>query len=180
MAALKTSLSSCTDIPFFIKHVISDGTFWCADEYDNGVATGNSYCVFSNQAECNSSVTEWEYDNITYTCTRNDFTDSVSESYVGFVVTETMASNNPGMTPGTYYLKGGDNGASFIDNAKTIYDAYGGVGCTVNPYTTTPSSSFTCNISALRVYVNLDGRALVFDSGLYCDVNHGGNAVCKS
>ena len=34
--------------------------------------------------------------------------NAVTDEYVGFVVTNAMAQDNPGMTAGTYYLKGGD------------------------------------------------------------------------
>ena len=44
-------------------------------------------------------------------------------------MTQEMATANPGMVAGTYYLKGGDDGKAFLDNAKIIYDAFGGVGC---------------------------------------------------
>ena len=111
--------------------------------------------------------------------------DIVTESYVGFVVTPTMASANPGMVAGTYYLKGGDNGASFVENAKTIYDAFGGVGCYLdgnsggNPYTTTPSSNFHCVVSGLRADAYSSGDVGASDdAGSGCNVNEGGNSDC--
>ena len=42
----------------------------------------------------------------------------VTESYVGFVVTDAMAQANPGMTAGTYYLRGGINESSLTDKPK--------------------------------------------------------------
>ena len=120
ITALETAYSNAnsgatTSLPFFLKHTVSDGILWCANEYDNGVANGNSFCAFPSQSACNSGILEWEHDNITYTCVENTFTGGVSESYVGFVVTPAMAIANPGMTAGTYYLRGGDNGASFLE-----------------------------------------------------------------
>ena len=93
----------------------------------------------------------------------------VTESYAVFVVTETMANTYSGMTAGTYYLKGGDSGASFVDNAKTIYDTFGSQ-CSSNPYTTTPTSSFSCSVSSLYVIVNSDDSIYVSDneSSGYC------------
>ena len=109
----------------------------------------------------------------------------VTESYVEFVVTSTMATNNPGMTAGTYYLKGGDSGAAFLDNAKTIYDAFGGVGCYLdgnsggNPYTTTPSSNFYCYVSGLSAYANSNGYVNAYvGEEAYCDVDYGGASRC--
>ena len=184
MAALETAGGGTTDYPFFLKHKIGDGTLWCLIEYDSGVATGGSYCIHSTQTACNADISNWEHDNITYTCIQNNFTDSVSESYVGFVITETMAANNPGMTAGTYYLKGGDNGASLLANAKVIYDAFGGVGCYLDggfggdPYTGTPSSSFYCDVSGLRTYTSLNESFFTTD-GSDCRVSKDGKSDCS-
>lgn len=95
--------------------------------------------------------------------------NNVVQSYVGFVVTSNMATANPGMTAGTYYLRGGDNGASFLDNAKTIYDAFGGGGCTLdgnpggNPYTTVPSSGFFCDEFGWIAAADSAGDAFIVD-----------------
>ena len=111
--------------------------------------------------------------------------DNVSESYVGFVVTSEMAASNPGMVAGTYYLRGGDNGASFVENAKTIYDAFGGVGCYLdgnsggNPYTTTPSSFFYCKVSGLLANANSNGNvSAAVIAGFDCGVDSGGVSNC--
>lgn len=105
--------------------------------------------------------------------------DVVTESYVGFVVTSTMATNNPGMTAGTYYLKGGDSGASFLDNAKTIYDAFSS-NCRSNPYTTTPSSSFGCGVSGLSVSAYSGGYVIAMvGGGTSCRVRSGGDSDCN-
>ena len=32
--------------------------------------------------------------------------NTVTDSYVGFIITDAMTEGNPGMTAGTYYLKG--------------------------------------------------------------------------
>ena len=171
ITALETAYSNANSgatasLPFFLKHTVADGTLWCADEYDNGTATGNSFCIFPSQAACNSGVSEGEYDNITFTCVENTFTCGVTESYVGFTITSAMATANPGMTAGTYYLRGGDNGAAFLTNAKTIYDAFGGVVCSGDSnlpatydstYNPSPSYGFGCGVSGVRAYAYSDG-----------------------
>ena len=89
------------------------------------------------------------------------------------------------MVAGTYYLKGGDDGKAFLDNAKIIYDAFGGVGCYLdgesggNPYTTTPSSVFYCFVSGLGARANSNGHVVAY-SGSYsgCNVYPGGSSVC--
>ena len=111
--------------------------------------------------------------------------NEIEESYVEFVVTEQMAQNNPGMVAGTYALKGGDSGASFVDNAKTIYDAFGGVGCYLdgnpggNPYTTTPTSYFNCGVSGLYASADSDGGVGANDGDSdRCYVGSGGSSHC--
>ena len=136
-----------------MKHTVANGTLWCAT---NSSDSTESYCIFESSSDCNSKLSD--YFGSGYVCEENTFTDGVSESYVGFTVTSAMATANPGMVAGTYYLKGGDDGRSILDNAKTIYDAFGGVGCYFdgnsggNPYATTPSSEFGCEVSGLRAY----------------------------
>ena len=97
-----------------------------------------------------------------------------------------MVTANPGMVAETYYLKGGDDGKAFLDNAKIIYDAFGGVGCYLdntaggNPYTTTPSSDFYCSVSGLGARAYSTGRVVVVDgSRSYCHVYQDGNSFCE-
>ena len=104
--------------------------------------------------------------------------DVVTESYVVFTVTPEMAAANPGMTAGTYELRGYTDGTYFIQNAKTIYDAFG-TQCSENPYSTTPSAYFNCSVSGLDAYASANGGVDAGDGGgSYCDVGHDGNAYC--
>ena len=102
---------------------------------------------------------------------------AVEASYVGFVVTPEMASANPGMTAGTYYLKGGDGGSSFLANAKTIYDAFGS-NCESNPYTTTPSSDFNCYVSCLGASASSVGYVDAYDVSMQCEVDNDSTSYC--
>ena len=192
MAALKTAGGGTTDYPFFLKHTVGSYSGYCAYEKANGIDTGYHYCLsgMTTQSECNNYFSGWDLEdngtNYTYVCTQTSQNNAVTDSYVGFVVTSEMASANPGMVAGTYYLKGGDNGVSFLDNAKTIYDAFGGVRCFLdgnsggNPYTTTPSSEFDCGVSGLNAgaYSNGDVEA-GGDAGSNCEVNEAGFSECE-
>ena len=173
ITALETAYSNANSgatasLPFFLKHTIGDGTLWCANQYNNGVATGNSFCAFPSQSTCNSRISGWIEDDITYTCVENTFTGGVTESYVGFIVTPTMAANNAGMTAGTYYLKGGDNGIAYNDNKATLLSAFGSSDCT--DY----SSFFYCHVSGLYADAYSDGSVHAGDgAGSYCSVCYG-------
>ena len=184
MNALKTTGGGTTSYPFFLKHTIADGSLWYATNSVQGLAALStpSYpsCIYETSSECNSKISN------SYVCKENAFTQGVLESYVGFVVTPEMATANPGMVAGTYYLKGGDDGKAFLDNAKIIYDAFGGVGCNSdgtaggNPYTTTPSSNFGCYVSGLHAYANLDGSVGANDGlGSNCSVYKDGYSACN-
>lgn len=184
MNALKTAGGGTTSYPFFLKHTIADGSLWYATNSVQGLAalpTGSSYpsCIYETSSECNSKLSN------SYVCKEKTFTQGVLESYVGFVVTPEMATANPGMVAGTYYLKGGDDGKTFLDNAKIIYDAFGGVGCYLdgteggNPYTATPSSNFLCDVSGLGAGAYSSGDVVANDgSGSYCSVYKDGYSTC--
>ena len=183
MNALKTTGGGTTSYPFFLKHTIADGSLWYATNSVQGLAAAPTSpypsCIYETSSECNSKIQNG------YVCKEKTFTQGVLESYVGFVVTPEMATANPGMVAGTYYLKGGDDGKAFLDNAKIIYDAFGGVGCSLdgteggNPYTTAPSSSFGCGVSGLSASAHSDGVVEVDDnSGSGCNVNQDGSSAC--
>ena len=183
MNALKTAGGGATSYPFFLKHTIADGSLWYATNSVQGLAAAPTSpypsCIYETSSECNSKISNG------YVCKEKTFTQGVLESYVGFVVTPEMATANPGMVAGTYYLKGGDDGKAFLDNAKIIYDAFGGVGCNLdgtsggNPYTTTPSSSFRCGVSGLNTGANSNGYVGVgVDSYSGCGVDQVGSSNC--
>ena len=184
MNALKTAGGGTTSYPFFLKHTIADGSLWYATNSVQGLISQgptSSYpsCIFETSSECNSKISN------SYVCKEKTFTQGVLESFVGFVVTPEIATANPGMVAGTYYLKGGDAGKAFLDNAKIIYDAFGGVGCNSdgtsggNPYTTAPSSNFGCRVSGLDASAYSHGDIEARDaSNLGCRVNRDGSSAC--
>ena len=167
MAALKTAGGGSTDYPFFLRHKKGDGTLWCANNTTEGITA----CIYQTQTECNNEVAD-DFGN-DWTCQQSTYTNGVSESYVGFVVTPTMAANNTGMTAGTYYLKGGDNGRSYNENKATLLSAFG------SSYCTDYSSYFRCGVSGLRADAYSDGDVSANDdAGSYCNVNGGGSSNC--
>ncbi len=83
----------------------------------------------------------------------------VTESYVGFIVTQAMASANSGMTAGTYYLKGGDGGASYSTNVSTLTTAFGSSNCT--DY----SGNLSCSVLNFGADIFDYGRVNVNDGG---------------
>lgn len=126
--------------------------------------------------------------------------DTVTESYVGFVVTPAMASANPGMTAGTYYLRGDDmyyydstegdwfckseyidsetgncmTSQYYADNKATLLSAFGSTYC--NDY----SSNFGCGVSGLYAVAYADGFVEAYgDADSFCGVGGGGYSGCS-
>ena len=101
-----------------------------------------------------------------------------------------MAQANPGMTAGTYYLKGKkiyelvegswqcmSEYENCIDpdyntNKATLLSAFGSSYC--HDY----SSSFGCDVSGLGAGADLDGFVRASDGAWYCCVNNGGDSEC--
>ena len=121
--------------------------------------------------------------------------NTVTDSYVGFVVTEEMAQANPGMTAGTYYLKGKktyelveenwqcmseyDDGngncldPNFNTNKELVLSAFGSSHCSEWNY------GFRCNISGLYAYAGLSGYVTTFDDAWECYVDRNGYSGCS-
>ena len=167
MAALKTAGGGTTNYPFFLKHTVADGILWCAVNSSEGLSS----CVFESQSECNTNVSNF---GDGYVCQENTFTGGVLESYVGFVVTPSMATANPGMTAGTYYLRGGDNGRAYNDNKATLLSAFGSGNCTESSF------AFACRVSGLLAYANSNGNVrAIDDAGSNCGVSGDGTSNCE-
>ena len=163
ITALEAAFSSAnsgatTSLPFFLRHKIGNGTVWCT------TGDGNTYCPFETQSECESA-------NVG-TCTSSVVTNGVTESYVGFTVSQELASANSGMSAGTYYIKGGDNGRAYNENKATLLSAFG------SSYCTQYSSGFECFVSGLRADAKPNGRVLGEYSGSSCIVNSDGYSRC--
>ena len=112
----------------------------------------------------------------------------VTESYVGFIITEEMANNNPGMTAGTYAIRGLDTHDN-DDNCKPEYYDSVNDKC-INPYyeankevlltafgssyCTESSSLFSCNASNFNVDDYLNGYVNSSYQSYDCDVDYNG------
>ena len=125
--------------------------------------------------------------------TRNSI---VEESYVEFIITSTMAQANPGMTAGTYAIRGldtHDESATSTNNCKAeYYDSSTGeclspyyatnketlLRAFGSPYCTDSFSNFYCAVSGLGVTVVESGYAYVGDDDMFCGVLIDGSSSC--
>ncbi len=120
----------------------------------------------------------------------------VTEQYVEFVVTETLAQSNAGMVPGTYTLRGertyDDAISSFIVDESYIspyYEANKEAIKTAFGYATDASrcseagtgrsSDFTCGVSGLYAGAYAYGYVLAGSSSDKCHVGTYGYAYCN-
>ena len=109
----------------------------------------------------------------------------VTESYVEFIVTQEMVNNNPGMTPGTYTLRGagatwnesiGDynNDSLYYEtNKQVLQSAFGNIYCGEDDVT------YSCSATGLYAYALRDGNIdAIFDYTKGCEVDYTGQAFC--
>ena len=105
-----------------------------------------------------------------------DDDDIVTESYVGFVITSSMAQTYQGLTPGTYYLKAGDSTA-YNDNKEILLNAFGSANCSET------SNYYSCSVFRLAASAGTLGNVGAGDdraSMTICEVNYQGYAYCHS
>ena len=129
----------------------------------NSVVIGSSFpsgiTQYSTPASAMSALDTAYYNEFNTTRTHNFFlrhilnnNDVVTESYVGFVITPTMVTNNAGLTAGTYYLKLDDSANIYADNVTVLESAFG----TSGGYCFDNTSWFRCNITGLETVVYQD------------------------
>ncbi len=182
-----------------------------AQETKNGycdieTSSGTQYDCFETENECNSFLQNNGYTE-TDTCQARTYTtgissyetnpsnlnsiyylkhtivdDIVTESYIEFVVTPEMAQANPGMTAGTYTLRGAgatynqstssyNNDSPYYNtNKQVLLSAFG------SSYCTDYSPNVYCSVSGLYAEAYSNGFVRVND----CRVPTGGDSLCYS
>ena len=105
----------------------------------------------------------------------------ISESYLGFVVTENMATSNSGMQAGTYLLRGGVDESS--DSTKPIYEsnksillnAFGSSHCNDS------GNTLYCYVSGFGVDAYNNGNVDSYDiSDHGCVINNSGESYATN
>ena len=105
----------------------------------------------------------------------------VKESYMVFVVTNELANSYPGMTPGTYELRGYTDSTYFDENVEVVKTAFG--------YSTNPSrcgiaaydsSLFTGSVGRdFDVYIYMNGSvSLIRPGSTYCYFFDSSFSIC--
>ena len=100
----------------------------------------------------------------------------VEESYLDFIITPEMALANPGMTAGTYELRGGVPEDGLVSkpvseaNSQVLLTAFGSQNCT------TWEGSIGCEASGISAVSNDQGIVYAYDDYWYCMAS--GNSYC--
>ena len=79
-----------------------------------------------------------------------------------------MAANNSGMTAGTYYLKGGDNGRAYNENKSTLLTAFGSSNC----------DEYGCYVSGLEAIIYATGDVYLNSENVQCRIENIGQSTC--
>ena len=188
-----------------------------AQETKNGycdieTSSGTQYDCFDTEQQCLSFLQENGYTD-TDTCQSRTYTAGISsyetnssnlnsiyylkhtiennivtESYVEFVVTPAMAQANPGMTVGTYTLKGAgatSNGSGYnndspyyASNVNVLKQAFGENSGYCSSFTS--SSRVRCGVSGLDAIASAYGYVAAGDVSVGCSVDADGYSHCYS
>ena len=173
-----------------IQNGTNTSVLWIGQSIPNGITTYNTPEAAMTALKQATGGTVDRPFYLKHTISNN----IVTESTVGFVVTPEMAQNNPGMTAGTYYLKGDktfeyvnntwecmsqyDDGngnclaPSYNENKATLLSAFGSTNC--SDY----SSYFSCSVSGLGAYASSDGSVHADVGSWYCAVYSNGSSGC--
>ena len=153
-------------------------TSWTTNQDISSFTAGTDYVTDKNQVKNMNALAEKFF--LKYHIENNQVTDK----YVCFVVTSAMVNAHTGMTAGEYCIQGGDGGTTFLDNAKTIWDAFGSDNCTggQDPYGTFTNSLLRCGVTEFSAYANNAGLVEVDTnaggSTKICYVNADGSSYC--
>ena len=156
------------------QEVLHQTTVYSTNQVSIGQAIPSELTTYQTSEEVRAA-----FDNRPFFLKHTITNNVVTENYVGFVVTSEMVGANPGMTAGTYYLRGGVNEESLTD--KPIYEANKAVLLSAfgSSYCTDSVSNFRCSASGLSIAVHSDG--FVTSSGndsWYCLVYQDGKSIC--
>ena len=174
------------DLPLYLKFKITNPTIetrWCivGDNEMNSCRYGVSHTSLSSCEEYMQEDLQY-YQEMNAQCQPKSLIIDgiVDEAYVEFIITETLASTNHGLHPGTYSLKGGDGGAAYTTNIEVMETAFDSTKCAYNIYSD-PKPNYTCDFNAYRfVYADGEGSIDVGYGGLWCLISSNGESYCYS
>ncbi len=190
-----------------VEHLLN-GIVYTVNKYDNAATNPKYNSVWLNQeypetipyyetpAEALSAIATASGKDLPFYLKHKVVNGIVTEQYVEFVVTETLAGANAGMVPGTYTLRGKrtydyDTRTWLVDesyispyyeaNKEAIKTAFGYAtnASRCSESGTGRSSSFNCSVSGLSAYALAGGDVNAGSSSGNCYVSNRGSADCS-
>ncbi len=184
-------------IPPTIKYIVNNSgqSMLIGDPIPAGVyARSTAEAAMADWAAITGITNDTRPFYLKHTLNRNN---EIAESYVEFVVTPAMASSNPGMTAGTYTIRGLDTydlhancksdyetqymgdiyclSPYFDDNISVLENAFG----TNSAYCSSDEFHCICNVSGLQVNTEYNGMVGVVDGdGYSCTIEFDGSLGC--
>jgi hypothetical protein len=212
---LPTSVQTLT-LDFGVAYIQADNTatevdhskfVYTVNKYDNAATDPKWNSVWLNQAihetipyfetpaEALSAIATASSKDLPFYLKHKVVNGIVTEQYVEFVVTETLAGANAGMVVGTYTLRGErtydiDTSTFLVDesyispyyeaNKETLKTAFGYAtnSSRCSETGTGRSSSFSCSVSGSGVSASAEGNVVASSSIDGCYVIRGGYANC--
>ena len=211
---LPTSVQTLT-LDFGVAYIQADNTaaevahpkfVYTVNKYDSAATNPKWNAVWLNQAihetipyfetpaEALSAIATASSKDLPFYLKHKVENGIVTEQYVEFVVTETLAQANAGMVAGTYTLRAEktyENGAYIVgtDYISPYYEANKDAIKTAFGYATNASrcsepdtgrsSYFYCGVSGLQANANANGGVRVYGpASSDCSVDYGGDAYC--
>ena len=189
-----------------VEHLLN-GIVYTVNKYDSNVTNPKDNAVWLNQeypetipyfetpAEALSAIATASSKDLPFYLKHKVVNGIVTEQYVEFVVTETLAQANAGMVPGTYTLRGErtydyDTSSYIVDESyiSPYYEANKEAIKTAFGYATNASrcweigtgrsSYFFCSVSGLSANADAIGSVSASDTVSHCYVGNDGHAYC--
>ena len=163
-----SAMAAFDNQPFYLKHkIVGSNTYsyWCVVGNDGFNSCYDDDYYLESFSSCTGELQYYDDVGITYSCQPFEeiVNGTVTETYVGFVVTPELAANNPGMTAGTYELKGTFDAATLNNNHAIALSAFGNDNC-CSVY------RFSASVSSSSVEVTNDawGCTMYSSGSSYC------------
>ncbi len=144
---------------------------------------------FETQAEALNAFLAATGENIPFYLKHRLENRIATESYIEFVVTETMAETNPGMIPGTYSLRGEKTSDKPSDYISSFYESNKEAVMTAFGYTNNPSrcrlsgtgrgALINCEVPSMKIVTYATGAIRIDSNDIFCNISVGGYASCS-
>ncbi len=142
----------------YLKHKVKNIIKWSITDNENTF-------YFDSEKECEGATNDKKYPELSrHTCKKQILRIPI-ESYIGFVI------ENSSVTVGEYSIKA--TSEAYIENKEIMKKTFGESLCIDN------SSSFSCNISNLKITIFDNGSINATKDNYSCSIDSDGSSYCN-